>query len=72
MSAFLAVLTTVTTSNIDSGLVGLSLTYALSVTQSLNWFVRQYCEIETNIVSMERLSEVIAEYLLNLVLKSSK
>jgi ABC-type multidrug transport system fused ATPase/permease subunit len=41
----------------DTGFVGLSLTLALSVTQALNWCIRQYCEIETNIVSMERLDE---------------
>ena len=33
------------------------LVYALSVTQTLNWMVRQSCEIETNIVSVERIKE---------------
>ncbi|KAG1453512.1 hypothetical protein G6F56_007556 [Rhizopus delemar] len=46
-------------SNIDAGLVGLSVSYALSVTQELNWVIRQYCEIETNIVSVERVKEYI-------------
>ncbi|KAG1269716.1 hypothetical protein G6F68_000016 [Rhizopus microsporus] len=44
---------------IDAGLVGLSVSYALSVTQALNWVIRQYCEIETNIVSVERVKEYI-------------
>lgn len=30
-----------------------------SVTQTLNWMVRQSCEIETNIVSVERMKEYI-------------
>ncbi|KAG1554327.1 hypothetical protein G6F51_000001 [Rhizopus arrhizus] len=46
-------------SAIDAGLVGLSVSYALSVTQALNWVIRQYCEIETNIVSVERVKEYI-------------
>ncbi|KAI8975515.1 multi drug resistance-associated protein MRP [Mycotypha africana] len=47
------------TSSIDAGLVGLSVSYALSVTQALNWVIRSYCEIETNIVSVERIKEYI-------------
>ncbi|KAI0233416.1 hypothetical protein L0F63_003025, partial [Massospora cicadina] len=43
----------------DPAVVGLSVTYALNVTQSLNWCIRQYCEIETNIVSMERIQQYI-------------
>ncbi|KAI8384080.1 multi drug resistance-associated protein MRP [Blakeslea trispora] len=46
-------------SYIDPGLVGLSVSYALSVTQALSWVIRQYCEIETNIVSVERVKEYI-------------
>jgi ATP-binding cassette subfamily C (CFTR/MRP) protein 1 len=56
-ATFMAVLTTVTTGNITAGLVGLSVTYALSVTQALNWCVRMSCEIESNIVAMERIKE---------------
>ncbi|CAJ0833879.1 2763_t:CDS:10 [Entrophospora sp. SA101] len=58
-ASILAVVTLLTTGNIDAGLVGLSVTYALSVTQALNWAVRQFCEIETNIVSVERVKEYI-------------
>jgi ATP-binding cassette, subfamily C (CFTR/MRP), member 1 len=57
-AAILAVVTVYMTGNIDAGLVGLSVSYALSVTQALNWAVRQFCEIETNIVSVERIKEV--------------
>ncbi|CAG8548825.1 3767_t:CDS:10, partial [Scutellospora calospora] len=58
-ASLLAVISSVIFNNIDDGLVGLSLTYALSVTQALNWAVRQSCEIETNIVSVERVKEYI-------------
>ncbi|CAO3622955.1 unnamed protein product [Cunninghamella blakesleeana] len=46
-------------SYIDPGLVGLSVSYALSITQALNWVIRSFCEIETNIVSVERVNEYI-------------
>ncbi|RIA93900.1 ATP-binding cassette transporter 1 [Glomus cerebriforme] len=58
-AAIFSVITVLTTGNIDAGLVGLSVSYALSVTQALNWAVRQFCEIETNIVSVERVKEYI-------------
>jgi ATP-binding cassette subfamily C (CFTR/MRP) protein 1 len=43
----------------SSAVIGLMLVYSLSVTQTLNWMVRQSCEIETNIVSVERIKEYI-------------
>jgi ATP-binding cassette subfamily C (CFTR/MRP) protein 1 len=46
-------------SYIDPGLVGLSVSYSLSVTQALSWVIRQYCDIETNIVSVERVKQYI-------------
>ncbi|KAF9100932.1 hypothetical protein BGX27_000181 [Mortierella sp. AM989] len=58
-SAFLSVVSLSRNIDVDPGLVGLSLTYALSITQTLNWMVRQYTEIESNIVSVERLQEYI-------------
>ncbi|KAK3818860.1 MAG: ATP-binding cassette transporter 1 [Benniella sp.] len=58
-SAFLSVLSLARHISIDSGLVGLSLTYALSVTQTMNWMVRMYTEVETNIVSVERIQEYV-------------
>ncbi|KAI3644541.1 hypothetical protein MP228_010705 [Amoeboaphelidium protococcarum] len=56
-SALFAVISVVHFKNIDAGLAGLSISYALTITQSLNWTVRQSCEIETNIVSVERIVE---------------
>lgn len=55
-SAGFAVLTLVTGS-ISSGLVGLSVSYALQITQSLNWIIRMSVEVETNIVAVERVEE---------------
>lgn len=36
-------------------LAGLSLTYALSVTQALNWFIRMNADLENNSVAVERV-----------------
>lgn len=44
-------------SRLTAGLVGLSVSYALQITQTLNWIVRMTVEIETNIVSVERIEE---------------
>lgn len=41
----------------SAGLLGLALSYALQITGSLNWIVRQTVEVETNIVSVERVLE---------------
>ncbi|KAK8776949.1 hypothetical protein V5799_029711 [Amblyomma americanum] len=43
--------------HLDGGLVGLSLSYALSITATMNWMVRMSCEFETNIVAVERIME---------------
>ena len=40
---------------IDPSQVGLIITYALSVTQVLNWLVRMTADVETNIVAVERI-----------------
>ncbi|CZR41093.1 uncharacterized protein FPRO_10682 [Fusarium proliferatum ET1] len=45
---------------IQSGIVGLAMSYALQITTSLNWIVRQTVEVETNIVSVERVLEYAA------------
>uniref|UniRef100_A0A336MEP5 ABC-type glutathione-S-conjugate transporter n=1 Tax=Culicoides sonorensis TaxID=179676 RepID=A0A336MEP5_CULSO len=42
---------------IRAGLVGLSLSYALNITQILNWLVRMTSDLETNIVAVERIKE---------------
>lgn len=41
----------------NPGLVGLSISYSLQVTQTLNWLVRMSSDIETNIVAVERIKE---------------
>ncbi|RXK42573.1 metal resistance protein ycf1 [Tremella mesenterica] len=48
--------TALTVSNsVDAGLVGLMMTYTISVTGVLNWLVRSASEVEQNIVSVERV-----------------
>lgn len=44
-------------SGLSAGMVGLAMSYALQITTSLNWIVRQSVEVETNIVSVERVLE---------------
>ncbi|KAI8353036.1 P-loop containing nucleoside triphosphate hydrolase protein [Mortierella sp. GBAus27b] len=58
-SAFLSVYSLSRNISVDPGLVGLSLSYALNVTLGLNWLVRMYTEVETNIVSVERIQEYV-------------
>ena len=47
-------------SGLSAAAVGLAMSYALQITQSLNWVVRQAVEAETNIVSVERVLEYAA------------
>ena len=54
LSALFAVLNRDT---MNSGLVGLSVTYALQVTDTLSWLVRTTSDVETNIVAVERIKE---------------
>lgn len=56
-AAVLAVISVASNSGLSPGDVGLALSYALQITQSLNWIVRQTVEVETNIVSVERVLE---------------
>mmetsp|Transcript_53178 Transcript_53178/g.79395 ORF Transcript_53178/g.79395 Transcript_53178/m.79395 type:complete len:1217 (-) Transcript_53178:551-4201(-) len=42
---------------IYAGLAGLSISFALSVTQSLNWSVRMSSELEANMVAVERIEQ---------------
>uniref|UniRef100_A0A8C6DPK2 Uncharacterized protein n=1 Tax=Moschus moschiferus TaxID=68415 RepID=A0A8C6DPK2_MOSMO len=57
MVFFTAVLTVLAGNSIDSAIVGLSISYALNITHTLNFWVRKACEIETNAVSIERVCE---------------
>lgn len=51
-------LCSLTTSHpLTNGIVGLIMSYALEITESLNWIVRSSVEIETNIVCVERVLE---------------
>ncbi|XP_035998439.1 canalicular multispecific organic anion transporter 2 isoform X2 [Fundulus heteroclitus] len=43
--------------HLNPGLVGLSVSYALQVTMSLNWMVRMTSDLENNIVAVERVKE---------------
>lgn len=52
-----AVLAVSAGNKVDSATVGLSISYALNITQSLNFWVRKACEIETNGISIERICE---------------
>eukprot|EP00494_Astrolonche_serrata_P023354 UN23612 len=45
--------------NLNAGLIGLVVSYSMSLTQSLNWMIRMSSQIETNIVSVERIEEYI-------------
>jgi len=42
---------------LDPGIVGLSVSYAMSVTFVLMWLVRNWTDLETNVVSVERMKE---------------
>lgn len=56
-SAGFAIISVASGSNLSAGMVGLAMSYALQITSSLNWIVRQTVEVETNIVSVERVLE---------------
>lgn len=40
-----------------AGLAGLSISYALSVTQALNWTVRMGSDLEANMIALERIEQ---------------
>ena len=56
-AAVFAIISVSTGGGLSAGMVGLAMSYALQITQSLNWIVRQTVEVETNIVSVERVLE---------------
>ncbi|NWX83397.1 MRP1 protein, partial [Nothoprocta pentlandii] len=57
MVFFAAVFVVLAGNAVNSSTVGLSISYALNIIQSLNFWVRKACEIETNAVSIERVCE---------------
>ena len=59
-AAGFAIVSVASNSGLTDGMVGLAMSYALAITQSLNWIVRQTVEVETNIVSVERVLEYAA------------
>ncbi|KGL77924.1 Canalicular multispecific organic anion transporter 2, partial [Tinamus guttatus] len=54
---FAALFAVIGKNSLNAGLVGLSVSYALQVTMSLNWMVRMTSDLETNIVAVERIKE---------------
>ncbi|XP_058507568.1 canalicular multispecific organic anion transporter 1 [Solea solea] len=54
---FASLLAVISRNTLDSGLIGLSISSALNITQNLNWLVRMNSELETNIVAVERVNE---------------
>ncbi|KAM6418865.1 multidrug resistance-associated protein 1-like [Pluvialis apricaria] len=57
MVFFAALFVVLAGNTLSSSAVGLSISYALNIIQSLNFWVRKACEIETNAVSIERICE---------------
>jgi len=55
--AITSLLAVLNKNNISPGQAGLSITYALSITQILMWMVRTVSDFETNIISVERIKE---------------
>ncbi|XP_065487768.1 multidrug resistance-associated protein 1-like isoform X2 [Caloenas nicobarica] len=57
MVFFAALFVVLAGNTMSSSTVGLSISYALNIIQSLNFWVRKACEIETNAISIERVCE---------------
>eukprot|EP00915_Cephaloidophora_sp_WS-2016_P007972 GHVH01011015.1.p1 GENE.GHVH01011015.1~~GHVH01011015.1.p1 ORF type:complete len:1515 (+),score=206.81 GHVH01011015.1:89-4633(+) len=45
--------------DIGPALAGLALSYADSITQTLNWLVRMAAEVESNMISVERINDTV-------------
>ncbi|KAL1498301.1 hypothetical protein ABEB36_009120 [Hypothenemus hampei] len=54
---FFATLFAILAKNLNPALVGLSISYSMNITNSLNFLVRMISEVETTIISVERIKE---------------
>ncbi|KAF9110657.1 hypothetical protein BGX27_006050 [Mortierella sp. AM989] len=52
-----AVFAVLSRNTLDAGNVGLALSYALSVTMDITWLVRSYCDLQNQLVAVERVDE---------------
>ncbi|KAI5288946.1 hypothetical protein KEM52_000971 [Ascosphaera acerosa] len=59
VSFFSATFVILSIGRIDAGAAGLALTYAVSFTENVLWFVRMYAELQQSMNSMERVEEYI-------------
>ncbi|VDO01653.1 unnamed protein product, partial [Rodentolepis nana] len=57
LATSMAFVTATREGSLDPGLAGLVISYTLNFTQGLSWFVRMSAELETNVVSVERILE---------------
>ena len=57
LTLFTALFAVLMRDRLSAGIAGLTITYSMQITQSLNWLVRMASDIETNIVSVERINE---------------
>ncbi|KAK0042761.1 multidrug resistance-associated protein 1 [Biomphalaria pfeifferi] len=52
-----AIIAVATKDSISAGIMGLSISFALQITTNLNWLVRMISDLETQVVSVERIVE---------------
>ena len=57
ITMFAALFAVLSKGSLDAGIIGLSMSYAMNVTSTIAWLVRQLTLLEANIVSVERILE---------------